>query len=419
MDFNYIAAKLMYLYCDNCKFGALTRLPPQLVELHINNSEINGNLELPEGLGSIVLECTSIHSNVVLTIKDQCKRIEIYKTVGVISFPSIWRLTGIEFSCYYEKVDLWRISDDLFQLVRIIGALIVKNIELGFNTKILQLINVKMSNDSIVKIHRSCNNIMVKDCTGCFDLSDIVVWGKIKFSTDTNSLKLIRSTTKNTCELLIVNIDYVKPIFTNRDIINLYISSTMNFDTDLCLKIHRIVEYVTSWHLKYYLDIPFLMFNGIISRRDQGIDYEFYQCDDNGKSKVIIKNAYIQGMVQFINRNIKEISLINVRVMTGQVLVINTAYESLFMKNCSGRFNIYGIIVSGENYVDLPDTNNHIWFYRVEKDIYNCELSRIPVNKKFTIAHNLQSARLSYITVARRASFNFAQGCKNLCLFDC
>ncbi|ELA48477.1 hypothetical protein VCUG_00086, partial [Vavraia culicis subsp. floridensis] len=418
-DFSFMPKKKIHLHCSDCHFDVSACLPKNLVVLHISHSKISGRLELPEGLCSVVVEHTDIISEGVLVINDKCEQILIRETKGNILFSCAYNFHRIEFPNHLIKVDFGRNSDDTVESLSIVDARIVGNTELGCNTKTLFLENVKVSNNAVVKIHRSCNNIILNNCMGCFDLADVVVWGRLQLANRKNTFKLVRSVEKNIHELSMININYAKAAFLYGEGTNMACLASMSSYTDLYLKMNMKTDRITSHNLKFYLDIPLLMHGKIISRIDQTENCEFYQCDDNGKIQIILKNARINEKMSLAGCSFQEIALVNVQVAQNQIFEINAAYENLSLKNCTGRFIILGIATNKEEYIDLQNEESHIWFYKVGRNAYNCELSGLSINYGFKIIHKLQIARLSNIKMSDGAIFDFANGCANLHLFNC
>ncbi|ELQ74992.1 putative LRR containing protein [Trachipleistophora hominis] len=181
LNFDFISTKNIQLYCNDCIFSDEICFPISLTALIINDSTINTRLELPQRLDTLIVENCYINTKSSLIVNENCSEITFRNVHGNISFPPYWNLQAIEFHNSFGRMNLQRCQNNFSEVFHIYNVKITDNIELGRNIKTFYLENVQVAQNITLKIHGSCENIMLKSCVGCFDLTDFAKWLKFKF----------------------------------------------------------------------------------------------------------------------------------------------------------------------------------------------------------------------------------------------
>lgn len=165
-------------------------------------------LELPEELISLVIQNTCINPEVSLVINEKCKKVTICETKGDIRFSHVWNLHAIAFSHTFKKINFERNLDGSFGFLYISNATVIQNMELGCNTNVLELENIKVTDNTTVRIHGSCKKIIMKDCKGSFDLTGFAIWLKLEVQASSSAFMFVNDTKRNIREAYIQNVQF-------------------------------------------------------------------------------------------------------------------------------------------------------------------------------------------------------------------
>ncbi|ELQ74991.1 putative LRR containing protein [Trachipleistophora hominis] len=205
----------------------------------------------------------------------------------------------------------------------------------------------------------------------------------------------------------------------------LYVYASLNarFDSfewiipndELCSQTDNKQDTEKQYYICNSIELLFLFYIKVISGFDSSYNFYFCHTVNEGSSVFNAKNIKVCKNISI--NSTQKISLTRVKIVSGQVLKINSAYNSLLLEYCTGQFIVSGIQTAVRKYIDLQNTN-FIQFYRVEENIYSCKMSGINFSDELLVSHKIRTAQLVNSRLCRTVGLEFKYGCDILHLFN-
>ncbi|ELQ74016.1 putative LRR containing protein [Trachipleistophora hominis] len=408
-NFDFILTKEIHLYCDDCIFGDKIRFPVNLTILIINNSKINTKLELPQRLDMVSMKNCRINTENSLFINENYTEVIFCGVRGNIFLPSNWNLQAIEFRNTVNKIiNVRKNRNGFFEIFRILGVKINDDIELGRNIKVFHLENVQIARNVTFKIHRSYENITLKNCAGRFDLTDFAKWLKFEIEKNWYDFSLTIKTERNKCKKSIKSIELYMDI--NQTAKFEFFRWIMTNDK-LSSQNDNNYDMKTQYHISNSLELLFLYYIKVISGFKPSYNSNLYLSVNEENSVLTVRNIITHKNV--LIDGFKKISLDGVKTADDQVLKITSKYSSLILEYCMGRFVVPGIQLGQKEYLYLYKTN-FIQFYEVEEDVYSFQMRKIGFGDKLLIWHKIRTAQLTNSELCENIGLEFKYGCEIL-----
>ncbi|ETA55735.1 hypothetical protein VCUG_02853, partial [Vavraia culicis subsp. floridensis] len=289
--------------------------------------------------------------------------------------------------------------------------------ELGCNTNVLYLENVKVTDNTTVRIHGSCKKVTVMNCKGSFDLTDFATWLKLKVQASSSAFMFISDTRRSIHETYIRNVQFdVYDNFRENDS-----NSEHNIsNNDLYCGTDSNLNAKETYIISSPLDLAFLCNVKVISRLFNDYSCCSYQCiNNNEQSKFILKYVKINKTISFGKNVIQKVFLIYTRIENEHIFEINAGYNSLSIKYCKGRFIIPGIQIARTGQLYLSNAQGIVQFQKVKDDVYDCKIVENNFNKMILISRKIRTALLRNLQLCDDIGLEFLSECKNLHLNSC
>lgn len=413
----------MHFYRCIIQHGAV--LPSKLVGIYFIDSLIKVPLVMPGALGVFVLKRTKIEVACAVCVGISCMLISIDQASGDIRVPFINRYLLAK-SADNWSFELHRNADGPIDTLKISNYFFSGlNLHIKQAVRAFSLTNVIIKDTRMLVISSDTDEVILTDIIGFVRLFGIDPSTSVLFYFDKGSLRLVKSK-KNvqSKELMISSASLLSAVIFSRffsriEIDDVAFYSGCRFEsrgTDIA----EIVIKNCLGEVKYDGLYGFneLSFTKPSLFSIQAVDRNTRVSSSNISGgadcyELILMNFLIKTSLK-LPPSIKKVYCQFVEAINNSIVLIDSAFESVALINCFGRFGVPNISYGNESLVHLLRHNNHIEIVRTSAALYNITIIGMHIERAFDVKMDVDEARLGNVTIEEGFALTFGCKCNNL-----